>query len=203
MKRPIGVIVLALAVLSTTAADPTMEELRSRFRRGVIAIASDEGVSFDEVPRRLEELAEATFEKHADVLRREAQRLIDDLPEFGAGSLKEYTEVHDVIEHPLRNEPAGGMLFVVGWNPHLMAVSVMNLVLSRKLASADFGKRTLLSQFCPDKVYRLRGTQPQQLVVQSLSDLFIVEVAFTDAGVLDIVSVKWLKMRPHNKRQIL
>lgn len=52
----------------------------------------------------------------------------------------------------------------------------------------------MISQFMPDKTYRMQVSQQPQLVVKTFEDdLFVITVQVTESGLLKPLKVEWMQ----------
>ena len=191
----IAAVVALFATFGHAADEPTFESVQEEFRQKVISLLSQKEVSAADLQNKIVEIAKATFGSHPEVMKKEAASRYKSLPQFPAASLTDFVEHKSWEQFPLPPAETGLAWVTFGWEPTKLADVVKKTILSRTLTPEEFGRRAFVNACCPDKVYRLgEGTYPN-LVVDSLGDLFVIEVEMAEVGVCKPVSVKWMKKK--------
>lgn len=199
-KTIVAALFVILLPICARADEPTFEDLKAQFQAEVIAMASDGDVNLVNIETRLMELARRVYGPHPDVLKQEALRLYDALPQFDAESLDGYLVVEraDDIVFPVE----GGMdniasyMLVIGWDPNRNGSYMKTLFLSRRMSTQDFGKRSMLTGLCPDRIYKFPDGEKKRIVVESLGEYFIIDASLSDAGVFMPQALTWMKRKP-------
>ena len=125
-------------------------------------------------------------------MRREAEARFAALAVFSGGDLGAWVERTSWDPVPPVPSELEGTWLLQRWDPQRIAAWARNMVLARELGVEEFGRRSLLSARCADELHqRGEGDRPD-LVLDSLRDLFVVGVEWTERGVCRPVSVRWL-----------
>jgi len=191
-------VILTAALLTSVslAGEATFESVQDEFKQKALSLLSEEDASGTDFSAEIGKLANETFGAHPDLMRKEAEKRFKNLPQFPASSLTGHVEHKSWNQFPLPPVETGWVWLFYGWDPERLADMAKKTILSRQLTAEEHGRRALLNACCPDEVYRFgKGTFPR-LIVDSLGDLFVIEVAMTEAGVCKPVSIKWMKKKP-------
>jgi hypothetical protein len=81
------------------------------------------------------------------------------------------------------------------WSPEKMADWVKQAFRFRHLDSSEIERLIVINAWCPDKLYRTGTNKNPNLVVESLGDIFIINLTLTEQGVFKLDSVKWMKRK--------
>jgi hypothetical protein len=195
MKGTLGILVVGLVTSGALLGEDTFESVQDGFRRRVVELLHEQQVPTVELEERLGELAAETFGAHPQLLRREAEERFSALPVFPEDDLGAWEEHASWGPIPALPPEAERQWLLVGWDPRRIASWGSTMLLSRELDTEEFSRRAVLSSYCPDEVYRLGAGDPPDLVLDSLGDLFVIRVEWTDDGVCRPVSLRWLKRR--------
>ena len=191
----IAAVVALFATFGHAADEPTFESVQEEFRQKAISLLSDREMSTTEFQSKLAEIANATFGSHPEVMKKEAANRYKSLPQFPAASLTEFVEHKSWEQFPMPPAELGLAWVTFGWEAEKLADLVKKNILSRTLTPEEFGRRAFVNACCPDKIYRLGEGEYPNLVLDSLGDLFVIEVEMTEAGVCKPVSVKWMNKK--------
>ena len=195
MDKLLAVIVTFFVTSASFADEPTFDSVQSEFQRKAVLLLSQDDVSDADFNTRIVKLAEETFGAHPDAMRKETARRFKILPQFHAMNLTQFTEYKSWDLRSLPPMENGLIWFAYGCDPEHLAEWAKRTFLARQLEAQELARRALLKTCCPDKVYRLGKGEIPDLVVESLGDLFVIEVEMTDAGVCKPLSVKWMKKK--------
>lgn len=196
MKRLLITIMSAVLVSSPSLADePSFASVQSVFQQKAVSFVSEEDVSESDFSTKIVKLADQTFGAHPDVMRKETEKRFKSLPQFPATSLTAYVEHKSWDLRPLPPIETGLVWLLYGCDPEELADWAKKTFRSRQLSAQEHGRLALLNACCPDKVYRLGKGKFPDLVVNSLGDLFVIEVEMTEVGACEPVSVKWMKKK--------
>jgi len=194
MKQQLALLALALIPSAAMVVDDTFDSVRADFRSRVSALLGEQDLSTEELSSSIAAAAEATFGAHSDLMRGESEARLGRLPALSAVDLDSYEELASETLPPLPPEAQGEWL-AMAWDPGRVAEWARVWVLARQLGPEELSRRVLLSSYCPDEVHRLGDAESPTLVVDSLGELFVVALEWTDRGVGRPVSVRWLRRK--------
>jgi hypothetical protein len=190
---------VVLATSASFAGQATFESVQKEFQQKVLSLLSEKNAPRTDLHARIATFANETYGAHSDLMRKEAERRFRALPQFPAANLAAYVEHKSWEQFPLPPVESGWVWLTFGWDPEKLADAAKKTILSRQLGIEAYGRLALINVCCPDKVYRLgKGTIPD-LVVDSLGDLFVVDVEMTKVGACKPVSVRWMKKKARGK----
>jgi len=206
VKTVIAIIIACLLTSAALADEPTFESVQEEFRQKAVSILSEsEEASPTDIAAKIAEISEianATFGAHPDLMKKEAANRFKNLPVFPASRLDDFVEHKSSKQFPILQSDAGLVWATLAWEPAQLAYIAKTSVLYRTLKIDHFGSRGLANSYCPDKIYRLGEGEYPDLVVDSLGDLFLVDVEMTEAGYCKPVSVKWMKALAGDVKEI-
>jgi hypothetical protein len=195
MKKPLGILALALGTTGAVVSQDTFESVQDGYRQRVVALLHEQAVPTAELEDRIGEIAGETFGAHPQLLRQEAGERLAALPVFPDDDLGAWEEHASWGPIPALPPEAERQWLLLGWDPRRMASWGSSMLLSRELGAEEFGRRALLSSYCPDELYRLGAADPPELVLDSLGDLFVIGLEWTDRGVCRPATLRWMKRR--------
>lgn len=179
------------------SARKTIEELQGEFEMKVLSEVKAEGENLRPLELQLlaVKVAKQTFGKHPAVLRAEAEKAFKELPRMEAKALEGHEVRHNINLVELMREDGykpEEVFILRGWQPEWVARIVVQMACARLWGAEQFGRRAILLQFVPDKVFVLEGQERSTLVIRSLRDYVLVEVELAESGVFLPVSLRWL-----------
>jgi hypothetical protein len=203
-------IILVLPMTVWADEEPvTVESLVARFEATLldkIATMSGRDWEYNDTLTTIGAIAQDVYGKHPDAIRARGRELMKKLPPFDKDRLSRYKlkkQVDDLwatVQGAQGDFPKGVLLAAKGWKPQV-ATSHFSIVVMTSEPIGKFSHRTILTKFAPDKYFRLPDTDKPTVVVQSLNDLFIVELRQADSGVFIPGSAKWLVPKELEKDQ--
>ena len=195
MDKLVAIIAMILMASASFAAGPTFDSVQNEFQQKAVLLLSPEDVSDADFNIKIAKLAKETFGAHPDVMRKEVERRFKSLPQFHEMNLNAYVEHKSWDLRPLPPIETGLVWLLYGCDPEKLADWAKKTFRSRQLSVQEHGRLALLNACCPDKVYRLGKGEFPDLVVDSLGDLFVIEVELTEVGACRPVSVKWMRKK--------
>ncbi len=195
MKKTILFIAAVLVSPASFAAEPTFTTVQNDFRQQALSLLSEKDLSNKDFTSQIAKFADETFGAHPDLMRQETEKRFKGLPQLPAGKLVGYAEHKSADLHPFPAPEIGWLWLLYGCDPEKLANWTKKLFLSRQLVAEQVGRHTLINRMIPDNVYRNDKSEFPDLVVDSLGDLFVIKIEFTEAGVCKPVSIKWMKKK--------
>ncbi|MDP6633610.1 MAG: hypothetical protein QGG42_01795 [Phycisphaerae bacterium] len=180
--------------LSPATPQP-LENIHAEFRGEIEKTlpADYSSADINEKQREFMAIAKRVYGPHAAELRREAKRLLSELPRLDSNALDGLVERFPDGVKTSKPVWTDSMLYIArAWDPSAAALIMKRSALSRYLAPKEFGNRMLCQQFLPDRAYRSGGTASEPSVaIKSLQDIIIVKLRLQDTGCYEPQEVKW------------
>lgn len=183
----------------------TFGDLQARFQEAYREALQDPANTSN--PERISTLsmkiAADVYGPHPVVMRTATEEGLDALPVWAKSLEADYLPRGESVRFEDLKDwfgvtPQGqekGLWLLTGWQPHGLGSTVANVMLARTLSAEEFGIRSLVRQQVPPEVFRLAATEQPTLVMQTLDDLFVIECALGDLGVLEPMEVAWYVRR--------
>jgi len=195
MEKVLVVIAMIFTTTTSFADEPTFAYVQSEFQRKAALLLSQNDISENDFNTRIVKLAAETFGAHRGVMRKEMERRFMILPQFHARNLTRFAEHKSLDLRSLPPMENSQIWLAYGCDPEALAEWVKKSFLARELKAQGIARRALLNTSCPDKVYWLGKGEIPNLIVESLGDLFVIEVEVRDSDVCRPLSVKWMKKK--------
>jgi hypothetical protein len=201
MKKQKIRIALLLCCIAIGAAgtEITMEALTVAFNQELIKVARDDHIEINVIQDRIGQCAEATYGKHPELLRKEAETLLRALPEYDTSLLKNYKERYILKKDELSSsmhsfkDKDRNLYLAVGWDPTRVALFSRQLLLGKALPVKQFAKMTMLSNLAKYKIYCFRKDNARMLLLEFLGDIFVCEYTLSKEGLLIPVELQWMQ----------
>lgn len=193
MKKSLVLALMATAGFAWADDPPTMADLETRFADQIIALSESTNVPSHMMQQEILKAAVSVFGEHTEILSRETDRRLTELPSFKPSDLTLGTTRQEFDLSFLSVPQLKEFLVAFGWQPKRVAQTAKAAVLSRQMAAEQFGRRTMLESVLPDRYYRLEESEKPTIVIESLGDLFVVECRKHEGGVLMPERMRWLK----------
>ncbi|WP_320041724.1 hypothetical protein [uncultured Desulfobacter sp.] len=195
MKTLITIIACLLIASTACTKDVTFSLLQKEFQEKVITLVSETALSEGELLTKIEIFGQETFGKFPKVVKKEAQKRFNELPLFSESDLERY-KVKATINQSTLSDPDSAQLWIlIGWAPDKLAEWAKQTILARNLGPSEYGRFVVINRFHPDNTYRFGTDNFPKLVVESLDDIFIVELSLTEYGVFKPLSIQWMKKK--------
>ncbi len=194
MKRSLSFVIMALACLAQADDSPTMAELERRFEQKIVAIAKAETPPAGSMEEAIFQASISVFSNHTDIVSREADRRLAELPAFTREDIPTTATVRTFDLSELFVSDLKEFVNAFGWQPKRVAQTAKASVLTRQLGVEQFGRRVLLKAALPNRYYRLDDRENPTIVVESLGDIFVVECWKHERGIFVPRSLMWLQL---------
>ncbi|KAI9131360.1 hypothetical protein [Acaryochloris sp. CCMEE 5410] len=81
-----------------------------------------------------------------------------------------------------------------GKTPGDVALRLKQMIYLRHTGPKQVGQRAIISQFIPDRTYRIQASDPPQLAVKTFEeDIFVMTVQVTESGLIKPLQVNWMQ----------
>lgn len=166
--------------------------------------------NLDEISEIALKTSQKVYGAHPKLMKQKILFELQQLPQLDAKRLSNYQVKESLNLNQLRKgvsplfKPTGQGLeqyeallpLFYGKQPEKIAQMMKQVLYSRHLSPKQLGQRTIIAQFMPDKTFRIKASNPPQIVVKTFDDnLFLVEVQVTEAGLLKPLQVKWMQRK--------
>ena len=196
---------------SSTANESKIEALQAEFEQEMkaqLAQKNIEDYSFKEISDIALQASKKVYGIHPQLMKQQTLSDLQQLPSLDSRVLSNY-EVKEALNlNDLSKEITGlsdsgtgrayDDLLPIFYNkkPEYIAYMLKNMMLTQHLGAQQFSQRAMISQFMPDKTYRIRiGEQPKLAVKTFEDDLFITDLLLTEAGLLKPLKIEWLQLK--------
>ncbi|WP_299404959.1 hypothetical protein [Acaryochloris sp. IP29b_bin.148] len=206
---------LQASQVSSSSSPPEqgkIEALQAKFEQEMKAQLAQKALadhSMSEISDIALKASQKVYGAHPQLMKQQVLFDLQQLPTLDTKTLSDYQakeslDLRDILKamssssnvRPEANDEDYLSLFY-GRKPEFIAHAVKNILWTRHLGAKAFGQRAIISQFLPDKVYRMESNDAPQLVVQTFEDdLFVITVQVTESGLLKPLNVEW--MQPEN-----
>lgn len=181
-----------------------MDSVDAEFREAILGVLPED-YSMVDTDFLLEEasvIAESIYSPHAPLLVQEAMRLLEAMPRTYDGlmqgmSLRDSMSLEaSYLVSFLETQGAGsldGMLYVLRfWDPVAAVSFSKTLFLGRLLPPSVLGGRTTAEKVVADRYLLVRNDPRNPIIaVQSLEDVFIMELSLQESGCYLPLSIFW------------
>ena len=154
--------------------------------------------SFDEIQDVAASVAEQVYETRPELVRAKMLSDLNLIPVWQGESFSRYQQKEVLLISELASlldkEKLPWELFY-GKQPEAIAYLMKTMMLTRSMDVKSYGQLSLMSQFIPDRTYRMEGNDTT-LVVESFNDqLFVMKFSLSQSGLLTPLEVKWLELK--------
>jgi|GEM_PF-6515479 len=196
---------------SSRSEQGNIEVLQLKFEQEMktqLAQKNIDDYSFDEISDIALNASQKVYGAHPQQMKQKVLFDLQQLPELDAQTLSKYQTKESLDFNEIFQTMSGFpksqtkdsddhfLPLFYGRKPEFIAHTVKNALLARYLGAKQFGQRTMISQFLPDKTYRrLTNTQSQLVVKTFEDDLFLISVRVTESGLLKPLQVDWMQLK--------
>ena len=154
---------------------------------------------FDEIQLVAAKVAEQVYGKEPELVRAKMLADLALIPLWQGEALSTYQERETLkvaeLELMLKSNELPWELFY-GKPPQELARVMKTMLFSTAVEVKHLGQVTLMTQFIPDRMYRLPDVD-RQLVMESYNDhLFVMTFDLSESGLLTPIEVQWLEPQP-------
>lgn len=205
--------------ISSPASPPDqskIEALRTEFEQEMkqqLAQKEMDDYSFDEISDAALKAAKKVYGAHPQLMKQQVLFDLQQLPVLEGQiwsnyRVKEFLNLGEVLKaiangSTLRVEANNRdyLPLFYGRKPEYIAQAVKNILFARHLSARQFGQRTLISQFMPDRTYHMKVGNQSRLVVKTFEDdIIMITVQVTESGLLKPLQVEWLQPKDAQKQ---
>lgn len=162
--------------------------------------------SFEELSDIALNASKQVYGAHPQLMKQKALFELQQMPTLDAQILSSYEVKESLNIRDLEKEMSGfsqaqsGQVLedvlplFYGRTPGDVALKLKQMIYVRHSGPKQVGQRAIISQFIPDKTYRIQASTPPQLAVQTFEeDLFLMTIQVTESGLLKPLQVDWMQ----------
>lgn len=186
-----------------------IEALQTEFEQEMktqLAQKNLDDYSLNEISDIALKASKKVYGAHPQLMKQKVLFDLHQLPELDSQVLSDYQvreslnlrEILKVMSSSANGRAKGNddnfLSLFYGRKPEFMAYAIKNVLFARHIGAKEFGQRTMISQFLPDKIYRMGTNDSPQLAVKTFEDdLFLITVRMTESGLLKPLQVEWMQ----------
>lgn len=162
--------------------------------------------SFQELSDIALEASKKVYGAHPQLMKQKAVFELQQMPALDPQILSSYQVKESLNIRGLEKELSGfsqaqsGQILedflplFYGRTPGDVALRLKQMIYTRRMGPKQLGQRAIISQFVPDKTYRIQASNPPQLAVTTFEeDIFVMTVQVTESGLLKPLQVDWMQ----------
>lgn len=162
--------------------------------------------SFKELSDIALQASKKVYGAHPQLMKQKALFDLQQMPALEAQILSSYQVKESLNIRDLEKEMSGfsqansGQVLdnflplFYGRTPGDVALRLKRMIYARHIGPQQLGQRAIISQFIPDRTYRIQASDPPQLVVKTFEeDIFLMTVQVTEAGLIKPLQIDWMQ----------